>query len=280
MIMYHMPQASPEWWEARRGIPTASNFHKVISAKAPFDMKPGGSNSYAAELVAETACLNPNYFTERDAISRNRETQYGRDTEPIARQWIAMKLGEPVGQIGFITTDDGFLGCSPDGLTATDGIEIKCPRLDTHAKYRLKPNEVPKDYLPQVHGSLLVTGLKRWHFVSYAPGLEPIHVAVEPNDYTKKLGEVMRQFLEKYHNRLRAEIPDAGTILDWQTWMNPSLPLEQFNQRLPEMSKMPYELKSRIWQRVQNYASIMGLVFNYQTKTYHRPEESDGTMDF
>lgn len=44
-------QGSPEWWKARRGIPTGSQFSRIITAKKGDYAT--GSKHYQAELIAE-----------------------------------------------------------------------------------------------------------------------------------------------------------------------------------------------------------------------------------
>jgi len=283
MIVHHMAQASPDWWESRRGIPSASNFHRLISgAKAikdvpPYSLKPTGSRSYMAELIGETSTLSPNYFTERDQIARSRDTERGRIVEPEAREWFAMHHGTAIHQVGWITNDDETLGCSPDGViggttpqTMTEGLELKCPKESTHAAYLFTPNEVPKDYLPQVHGALAVTGLNKWHFVSYCPGQDPIHVVVQRDWYTEKLEAVLQAFLVQYHAELQVRFPKIAAVMGWREWLADDPPLAEFNQRLPEMSALDYPVKRQVWRLVQNHAHAAGLEFNPTTKTFGR----------
>lgn len=194
-------QYSPEWWEARRGIPTASNFHKLISL-ADHSLKVKGSTSYICDLIADTVSLNPNFFSENNRPV-SPDVQRGKETEAEARKWFEMEVNEDVQQVGFITTDDGTFGCSPDGLVGGNaGLELKCPNPKTQVKYLLTPKFVPKEYVPQVHGSMLVTGCDRWWFCSYCPGFDPILILTQRDEYTLKLEAVLKQFLPLYREQL------------------------------------------------------------------------------
>lgn len=281
MIVNNCAQHSDSWWEARRSVPTASNFHRIISSKKPFDMKPVGANSYICELIAECATQNPSYFTEKDRITRNRETQYGLDTEDEACGWLAMHLDRPLYKVGFITTDDEHLGASPDRVgkdsegRITEVCEVKCPRLDTHAKYLMNPGEVPKEYIPQIHGQLVVTGLDHGHFLRYGPGLDPLYVLVTRNEYTEKLEKVLKQFLDMYHPRLHEMFPAQAEVDAWRKFLRTDPPLADFNARLPTMSRLSYEVKRRVLNLCQGHARLAGLTFDEHSRTFitHRSEQ-------
>lgn len=258
MIVHNMVQTTPEWWDARRAMPTASGFSNIISgAKAhrgvqPYSLKPTGSQSYICELIAEAASLSPNYFSEK-GIVRSPDIERGRTVEPEARSWLQMHLGVDtrIEQVGFITNDDQTMGCSPDGVVIENGkvvacVEIKAPRLDIQAKYLLTPNEIPKDYLPQVHGQMLVTETDRCHFLAYSPGLAPLYVLVERNFYTERLGEVVKEFIEKYHEQLFAMFPGYKTVQEWRSWLQTAPSLDEFNAKLPTMGTIDYQVKERI----------------------------------
>jgi hypothetical protein len=160
-------------------------------------MTPGGALSkgcdkYIDELIAERITLNPNFFTDRP-ISRPMEV--GRDTEPEARRWYAMQNDAlAVQQVGFCTTDNCKMGCSPDALVGEEGVlELKCPLLKTHVGYKRR-NELPAIYRPQCHGQLLITKRQWVDFVSYAIGAEPFIVRVTPDAYTVRLAEALTNF--------------------------------------------------------------------------------------
>lgn len=191
-------QYSPDWWELRRGIPTASSFDKIIT--------PGGKPSTQAEglideLVGDLVDMRPNAFSERGRMG-TPEMEAGRAAEPQARSWYALQRNMDVQEVGFCLHDSGLYGCSPDGLVGEEGgLELKCPLPKTHAGY-VRRGGLPLDYKPQVHGSLVVTGRKWWDFMSYMPGLPPHLVRIEPDDYTKALADALAAFLAKYSEAL------------------------------------------------------------------------------
>lgn len=313
MIAYHMKQASDSWWEARRGMPTASGFDCIISDRGsklhkerthptkktasvkerldctcpkcgaepgkgcnPYELKADGSSSYISELIEQWVTLNPNYFQDKDTISRSRETQHGRDTEPEARQWLAMYLDKPVTTIGFITNDEGTLGCSPDAVVGEgikEGGEIKCPSERVQDQRLLTPNVMPREHLPQVHGGMVVTGLKVWHYLSYCPGMDPLYVRVEWNDYTDKLKAVLGEFLKMYHERLEVRFPGFKIVRACRDWLNTDPGLDEFNHNLSLFAEYDETVKTRLRTLVMSHAARAGLKFDAGTKRYFVPQQ-------
>jgi hypothetical protein len=166
MITVKCEQGSEEWRQVKAGVVSPSNFDRLITAS----MKPSSQcDDYYYELMAEWIVgkckeLPPNlYWVNR-----------GTEMEPIARQHFEIIHGD-VHQVGFAFKDKSKLvGCSPDGFYGkTQGLEIKCPEPIGHMANFLR-NECPKKYLPQVQGSMWITGLKEWWFMSYHPDHPPL----------------------------------------------------------------------------------------------------------
>lgn len=167
-------QQSEAWMLARAGVATASEFDQLVTPK--FELRKGQMpDSYLAAKLAERWLGGPlpgftAFATEQGAI-----------LEEECIPWLEFEWSVPIDRVGFITTDDGRAGCSPDGLIGDIGVEIKCPQPQNHVKYLLK-NVVPDDYLLQVHGSMYVTGLKQWRFVSYRRLMPPLVLTVERDE--------------------------------------------------------------------------------------------------
>lgn len=169
MITAKCEQGTDEWRQLKAGVCSPSNFDRLITAS----MKPSSqADDYYYELMAEWVngmCkeLPPNlYWVNR-----------GTDMEPIARKHFEFIHGD-VNQVGFAYKDKKKLvGCSPDGIIGKLGLEIKCPEPTNHMAYYLR-GECPKKYLPQVQGSMWITGLKEWWFMSYHPDKPALIVKV------------------------------------------------------------------------------------------------------
>lgn len=198
MKVYHFAQYSAEYWETRRGIPTASCADKIITpAKGKLSAQ---ADKYICRLIADRIHFDPNMMTNNPMTAAMRN---GVTCEPDARNWYSMDRDVSVRQVGFCMTDDGKFGASPDGLieSAPDiyegGLELKVPDTGTHVGYLLGQC-LPDDYKPQVHMQLIVTGLPWVDFVSYRAGYDPFLIRVEPDDFTDILREVLDEFYEKY----------------------------------------------------------------------------------
>ena len=193
MITLDCEQGSEEWLAVRMGVPSASNFRKLLPSNMKLSTQaPGYRHTLLAELLGVRAELYQN-----DAMKR------GTELEPEARETYEFVTGATVEQVGFCLRDDGRIGCSPDGLIGEDGgLEIKCPMAHTHVAYLLR-GECPHDYYPQVQGAMYVCGPGRqwWDFMSYYPGLPPMIVRVERDDeYISALKDALYVFLLKLDN--------------------------------------------------------------------------------
>lgn len=177
MIAVDCLQGSEQWDELRKGIPTVSQFGRIVTPK---QLKLSASRmDYQLELVAERL---PGYVPKMPTWDMERGTQL----EPDARARYEFQTDVDVEQVGFVWGDESKTwGGSPDGLVSDGGVEFKCPKAETHLKSIMKP-EVPGAYLPQVWGSMLITGRKWWDWVSYHPELELVIVRVERDESYEK----------------------------------------------------------------------------------------------
>ena len=172
MKIIPVQQNSLEWLQARAGIPTASEFDQLVTPL--FEVRKGEMpKTYLARKTAEWwlhDCL-PGYQTI--------DMEFGKVLEEEARPWYSAEFGVDIQTVGLCTTDDGRIGCSPDGLIGDDcGIEIKCPSPHTHVKYLLN-GVLPPEYAAQVHGAMLVTGRRKWVFLSYCRRYPALVLTVE-----------------------------------------------------------------------------------------------------
>lgn len=195
MRIIECEQRSPEWYAARLGVPTASEFGSIITPKR--GEYAAAADVYVNELIDEI--VRPNAVRSFDG---NRHTRRGNDLEPEARELYAfLHDDEEIVQVGFVLSDCGSMGCSPDSLIRRRqqwerGLEIKAPDGPTHVRW-LRAGGLPDEYKAQVHGSMLITGLP-WDFMSYCPGYEPMIVRAQPNEFTEKL----RGYLARFRNHL------------------------------------------------------------------------------
>lgn len=188
-------QGSAEWLALRMGRPTASRFDEIITA-AKGDLSKS-SESYINLLIGEMFVPDFEYW------AGNKFTERGKELEGNALNAFIDATDYNIEIVGFCLADDGICGCSPDGLiidavgTPISGVEIKCPTPKEHVAY-VRGGVLPDTYKQQVHGSMAVTGLDSWHFWSFFPGMQPLHVVVKRDDYTKKLEASLVKFVESY----------------------------------------------------------------------------------
>ena len=184
-------QYSPEWWDVRCGMPTASAFDRICTpAKGEYSKAAAG---YIAELIADR--YDPMYGVYEDYQSDAMRA--GHALEPEARRFYEFDREVDVKEVGFCVTDDGRFGASPDGLPGDGALEIKSPTHKTQVQYLLAGG-LPNEYKPQCHGHLIVTGCDWCDFLSYAAGLPKLLVRVVPDDYTDKLRDCLNRFHDEY----------------------------------------------------------------------------------
>ncbi len=149
MNVHNVEQNTPEWLALRAGIPTASEFKKIITSQGEPSKQ---MKDYAALLAAERFAGG-----QLERWEGNQWTERGHALEAEARATYGLQ-DVTLESVGFVTNHEA--GCSPDCLVNDDGLlEIKClsPQqhvltLDYYAKHRRpQPN-----YVPQVHGQMLI----------------------------------------------------------------------------------------------------------------------------
>ncbi len=153
MIAHDCEQRSAEWCQLRIGIPTASEFSKLVTSKG------GPSKSiseYAITLAAEVYSGMP----ELDSWQGNSYTDRGQELEADAIGLYEFKNNVTVERVGFVTDDKKEMGCSPDGLVNADGmIELKCLKAENHIKailYHKKHGHCQSTYILQTQGQMLI----------------------------------------------------------------------------------------------------------------------------
>ena len=181
-------QGTAEWLQSRAGVPSASNFAKLITSAG----KPSTSaDSYINNLIAYMITGHVEETYKNDHMIR------GNELEPQARAMYELSTNNVVTEIGFCLHDDIQAGCSPDGLVGDDGgIEIKCPSSAVHVGY-LRQGKLPTIYKQQVMGCLWITGRKWWDFMSFHPEMEDLIVRVNRDDkYINLLAEAVKSAAE------------------------------------------------------------------------------------
>jgi len=190
MITFDHEQLSPEWFACRLGIPSASNFDKIITSKGTPSKQ---RDKYLYKLAGEYVSGMPEDTYQNAAMAR------GCELESDARQLYQIMEDVTVEEVGFCVVDGQYKsGASPDGLVGSDGlIEIKCPNIATHVGYLLA-GYAPTEYFQQMQGQLFVTGRQWVDFFSYYPTLNPLLIRVHRDEkFIAALEIELRLFCEK-----------------------------------------------------------------------------------
>lgn len=170
-------QNGPDWMILRSGKVTASNADALVTPLGKVK-KGDGPRTFLMKMLAEAWIGGP-----LPSIQGVFDIDQGKILEEQAKPAFTLHTGIAVENVAFIESADGRAGCSPDGAIFDGerlvcGVEIKCPRMETHIRYLLD-NELPEDYVAQVQFSMFITGLPSWHFFSYRRGFPPLHLEVK-----------------------------------------------------------------------------------------------------
>lgn len=203
MLIHYCEQNSEEWLALRSGKPTASEFFRIVT---PTGKLSKASSGYAHRLIAEELLKEPIID-----LGNLQWVERGKMLEPDAAELYEFETGDKTKPIGFITNDDGTLGCSPDRLAMKGGIvEIKCPAPQTHIGYML--NGFDMDYKPQVQGQLYITGLEWCDWFSFHPELPAVRMRVKRDeDYIKILADSLTEFC-RMKDELKKQIVSKGYL--------------------------------------------------------------------
>ena len=198
-------QGSVQWLMDRVGKVTASRFKDLQGTAAKRE-------AYLWEVVIERLTGNP---TDHYA---NAAMQHGTEQEPFARMRYEAESGAIVEEVGFVLHPDlAGVGGSPDGFIGSDGgLEIKSPfNSANHLKTVL--DGMPKEHLPQVQGTMWITGRAYWDFVSFDPRMPaPLDLYIQriprDEDYIKALAADVAKFIADADALLARLQPQSAAV--------------------------------------------------------------------
>lgn len=232
MAIFHndFEQRSAAWYQIRLGIPTGSEMKRILTpgGKDGKDPKPSAqAPGYMNLLLAEWALGEP---IENDFDSPWMEN--GREYEESAVKAFEFQTELETSPVGFVTTDDGLIGCSPDRLVADIGtLEIKCPKPNTHIGYLLSTS-VADDYRVQNQSQMWICEREKSWVSSYHPRLPPVILEIPRDDeFIKKLACVVRSFVDVMLQR-RVELeqkfgpftrPEPKRTAEVEDWLGVSM---------------------------------------------------------
>ena len=170
-IFHNWEPRSWEWIFGRLGMPTASNFPRVMTPS-----KRGASSqseTYRNQLNGEWITGEPTEAYQSQFMEHGIE----REDDAFAAYETLTEVETSPG--GYWTTNDKQVGASPDRTVGGNGLlELKCPGIARQVETALKGSEIAKDHICQLQGQLYVCEREWVDLFSYHPALivRPIRV--------------------------------------------------------------------------------------------------------
>jgi hypothetical protein len=181
--IFDCEQGTPEWFEARRGVVTASRFSDVLAKGQGITRRKYLLTLAGEAITGECAESFTNVHMER-----------GHVMEADARNLYAFAHDVDPQLVGFMRR--GRAGCSPDSLVGNNGmleIKSKLPHLQLDV---LEKGKLPSEHVAQVQGQLWIAGRDWCDFVSYWPRLPLFCIRVERDEkYIETLSQAVADFV-------------------------------------------------------------------------------------
>ena len=176
MTEHTVEQGSDAWFRLRRGIPTASQFGRIVSDKTGKRLA-DTARTYLCELAYER--LTGTFY--RKDLSGNEDVQRGNRLEPDAVAVFECLSGLKTRTCGIFTNSECTLGASPDRVVVgrKEGVEVKCPRGPKHISHIAYG--LGNEHRAQVQGQILLAGFVGVHFISYNEEFASYVEYVEPD---------------------------------------------------------------------------------------------------
>lgn len=205
MIIIDCEQGDLIWRASRIGIPTASQFDRIVTEKR-CDLSTQ-SKAYMYELCHE-------YFTGQPHETKaTKFMERGTGLEDEARNAYAFENNVGVRQIGFALRDDRKVGCSPDSLVGTNrGLEIKILSGPNHLR-ALEEGVDSTEYRCQVQGCMWIMELEAWDRYYWNPIYPAICDPIPRDDvFIAKLSSAVDMFIEQYEEMKQRFIERDGLV--------------------------------------------------------------------
>lgn len=208
MIIHDVPQGTTRWLEIRKGIPTTSRFDQIVTPSGALSKS---ADKYMHHLLAERILGRPIDGFKSEAM------EHGNDFEGHAIAAYEFARNVTTRKIGFVTTDDGRIGCSPDSFIEENPegmVEAKAPSEATHVGYLLSAIGAGAEYKVQLAGEMWVCKKEWVEIVSYCPGFpDAIFRASRDEEFIDKLAAAVTSFSDRLE-AISATFRDRGWIKD------------------------------------------------------------------
>ncbi len=216
VLIHDVKQGSDEWHALRLGIPTGSQFSRIVT---PTGKLSESRHKLMSELLAERYIGQEKESFTSAAMERG----HGMEAEAVAHYEAKRRIDSV--KVGFVTNAARTVGVSPDRfLGDSELLEVKCPNPENHMSYLLasidsvKRKSVAQEYKPQVQGQLWLTGRQKCVTLSYCPGFPPAILEAERD--------------EKYIELLATEVSLFSADLE-RMWADLCQTYPQYNPAIP-----------------------------------------------
>ena len=194
---YNVEQGSDEWFNLKLAVISGSMFDNLMKGK---------STAAYSTLIYEVA-----YQIISGNRTENPITQPMRDGSENEHRVIKVLedvLDIETEEVGFVTNDyifNDYIGVSPDRYVKGKNviIEAKYPKPTTQLKY-IDKDVMPKEYIHQVQGQLMVTGAEYCWFISWTDDLNPFIIKIMPDV----------EIHGKMFKRMKEAIADVLNVVD------------------------------------------------------------------
>lgn len=253
-IYWKLEQGTADWYRVRMGIPTASEFDQIITPSKG-DLS-ASRKKYACQLIAERLLK-----WQADSLEKIKHVADGKAHEPLAIGQLHALTEISTHRIGFVTTDDGRFGASPDraigGNPAIPGgvengtlgitIEAKCPTIPKQIEYLLLGHGPA--YRCQVQGQLYVAQADKAIFFSFNEHTPEYMVETGRDEpFIRKIADGLEQFSDE----LEEMTERARSLGVWQAFAEIRTPVD--NEYGHQLRTAPMETAEELAALVEGAA--------------------------
>jgi len=195
-IYSEITQGSDEWLEIRKGKITGSVFGDLITPANLTKATSKTAKEALCKIIGNAICIE-----NTDDDIKTNAMERGIAQEPNARNLYQQTFLTEVRQVGFVESDCGYYGFSPDGLVGENGmIEIKtqCQKKHIYCKV-FGFDEWLKKYKAQLLLSMITNPNIQW---------------CDCISYNEDFEDDNRLIVYRY-NRNEEEIEKAKPVLDY-----------------------------------------------------------------
>jgi hypothetical protein len=200
LVILDVVQGSTEWFEARKGIPSASKFGTIMAS--------GKDGSESITRLEYLRRLAGEVITGRVAEEtfKSGAMERGKEMEPRAIADYERRRNVTVQRVGLGINFSGLKKCcaSPDGLVGFDGgLETKTMRPDKMIPLLERGATMQPEHRAQVFGNMLVFERDWWDFKIFYEGMPPLEVKVRRDE----------AYIRELHNGIQIFNHDLQTMV-------------------------------------------------------------------